>query len=55
MNTLLATTHGIIIDRAVGAPGHGKDQVDRLNAVDKRFINEKMALIITPEENGSSN
>jgi hypothetical protein len=55
LNTLLATTHGIVIDRAVGAPGHGKDEVDGLNAVDKRFINEKMALIITPEENESSN
>ena len=55
LNTLLATTHGIVIDRAVGAPGHGKDEVDGLNAVDKRFINAKMALIVTPEENESSN
>jgi hypothetical protein len=55
LNTLLATTHGIVIDRAIVAPGHGKDEGDGLNAVDKRFINEKMALIITPEENESSN
>jgi hypothetical protein len=55
LNTLLATTHGVIIDRAVGAPGHGKDEVDGLNAVDKRFIVEKMALIVTPEANESSN
>jgi hypothetical protein len=40
--------HGIIIDHAVGAPGHGKDEVDSLNPVDKRFFLEKMVLIITP-------
>ena len=55
LNSLLATTHGVIIDRAVGAPGHGKDEVDGLNAVDKRFIAEKMALIIMPKANESSN
>lgn len=54
LNSLLATTHGVIIDRAVGAPGHGKDEVDGLNAVDKRFIAEKMSLIVTPEANESS-
>ena len=31
LNSLLATTHGVIIDRAVGAPGHRKYEVDGLN------------------------
>jgi hypothetical protein len=34
--------YGIVIDHAVGAPGHGKDVVDGLNAVDKRFSRTAM-------------
>jgi hypothetical protein len=49
--TLLAVTHGVIIDRAVGAPGHGKDEVDGLNAVDKQFIAKKMSQATMPEDN----
>ena len=48
---MLALTYGIIIDHAIGAPGHGKDEVDGLNATDKRFISGKMCLIGTPEAN----
>jgi hypothetical protein len=33
--TLLSCVHNVTIDRAVGAPGHGKDIVDGLNAADK--------------------
>ena len=40
--SLLAVAYGLVIDRAVGAPGHGKDLVDGLNAVDKRFLQEMM-------------
>jgi hypothetical protein len=32
----------ITIDRMVHAPGHGKDEVDGLNATTKRFLQEKM-------------
>jgi hypothetical protein len=32
----------VTIDRAVGAPGHGKDIVDGLNAVGKRYLITKM-------------
>jgi hypothetical protein len=52
--TLLAVSHGVIIDRAVGAPGHGKDEVDGLNAVDKQFISKKMSQATMPEENDST-
>jgi len=36
--SVLAVTYGIVIDRAIGAPSHGKDIVDGLNATDKRFL-----------------
>jgi hypothetical protein len=36
--SLLAASYSITIDRAIGAPGHGKDEVDGLNATDKRYI-----------------
>eukprot|EP00957_Ditylum_brightwellii_P170779 12998281-Ditylum_brightwellii.AAC.1 len=32
---------GIMIDNTVGVPGHGKDVVDGLNAVDKSFFKEQ--------------
>jgi len=34
----LASEFGITIDRAIGAPGHGKDIVDALNATDKIYL-----------------
>jgi hypothetical protein len=39
---LLAASYGIKIESAIGAPGHGKDEVDGLNAMDKGYIKEKM-------------
>lgn len=49
--SLLAFTHQIVIDRAIGAPGHGKDIVDGLNATDKQFLSYKMCKIGLPEVN----
>ena len=37
---MVASHFGIVIDRTIGAPGHGKDVVDGLNAHDKRFLKE---------------
>jgi hypothetical protein len=51
---LIAVTYRIVYDPAIGAPGHGRDKVDGLNAVDKCFILEKMSLVVTPEANKSS-
>jgi hypothetical protein len=48
LNSLLSSEHGITIDHAVNAPGHGKDIVDGLNATDKNFLKKKMCLIGTP-------
>lgn len=49
----ISKKYGIVIDCAVGAPGHGKDIVDGLNAVDKRYLKTAMFRVINPEENGS--
>jgi hypothetical protein len=40
--SLLAASYGIKIDRAIGAPRHGKDEVDVLNAPGRRYIKKKM-------------
>jgi hypothetical protein len=52
--SLLASQKHVVIDRAIGAPGHGKDIVDGLNATDKRFLKGKMCLIGSPEANDSA-
>ena len=49
----ISMKYDVVIDRAIGAPGHGKDVVDGLNAVDKRYLKTAMFRIINPEENGS--
>jgi len=49
--SILASKYGIIIDRAIGAPGHGKDIVDGLNATDKVYLRKAMCMIGTPEAN----
>ena len=36
--SLMSQTYSIIIYRGISAPGHGKDAVDVLNDVDKRYI-----------------
>eukprot|EP00966_Prymnesium_polylepis_P017924 413578-Prymnesium_polylepis.1 len=52
--SILASKYGIVIDRAIGAPGHGKDIVDGLNATDKVFLRKAMCMIGTPEANDSA-
>ena len=36
--SVISQTYSLIIDRGIGAPGHGKEVLDGLNAVDKRYI-----------------
>ena len=48
---VLVLQYGIVIDRAIGDPGHGKDIVDGLNATDKHFLQGKMCIIGSPEAN----
>ena len=40
--TVLSYSYGIIIYRAINAPGHGKNVVDGINATEKRYLKEKM-------------
>jgi hypothetical protein len=51
---LLAVSYGIVVDWAVGAPGHGKCKVGGANAVDKWFIETKMCLIEAPDGEASA-
>ena len=52
--SLLSSNFNINIDRMIGAPGHGKDIVDAINACDKRYLKEKMCMIGTPEADNST-
>ena len=46
--SILACKKKIIIDRAIEAPGHGKDEVDGVNATTKRFIRSKFCTVQAP-------
>ena len=41
--SVISQTYSIIIDRGISAPGNGKEVVDGLNAVDKRYIYQLMS------------
>jgi hypothetical protein len=49
--SLIATDFDLTIDRAIGAPGHGKDIVDSLNATNKMYLKKEMCMIGTPKSN----
>ena len=46
--SVISQTYSIIIDRGISAPGHGKEVVDGLNAVDKRYIYQLMSKVQLP-------
>ena len=48
--TVMSASFGIVIDRMVNAPIHGKGIVDALNAVTKRYLRECMRRICRPEK-----
>ena len=35
---MISANFNIIVDRMIGAPKHGKDVVDGINACDKRYL-----------------
>ena len=41
---IMSLKYDIVIDRCVGAPGHGKSIIDGLNAVDKHFLKKVMCM-----------
>ena len=46
--SVMSQCYSIIIDRGISAPGHGKEVVDGLNAVDKRYIYQLMSNVQLP-------
>ena len=46
--SVLSQSHSIIIDKGVSAPGHGKEVVDGINAIEKRFIYQIMSNVNLP-------
>ena len=44
----LSTSYQIVLDRAVDTSGHGKDVVDGLNAVQKRYLDTCLRMRSTP-------
>ena len=44
----MSQTYSIIIDCGISAPGHGKEVVDGINAVDKRYIYQLMSKVQLP-------
>jgi hypothetical protein len=46
--SVLSSQFGVTVDRMIGAPGHGKDVVDALNATTKKYIKQKMRMVSNP-------
>ena len=44
----MSQTYSIIIDCGISAPGNGKEVVDGLNDVDKRYIYQLMSKVQIP-------
>ena len=44
----MSQTYSIIIDHGISEPGHGKEVVDGLNDVDKRYIYQLMSKVQLP-------
>ena len=49
--SVMSQCYSIIINQGISAPGHDKDVVDGLNAVDKRYIYQLMATVKLPGSN----
>ena len=43
--SVMSQTYSIIIHRGISAPGQGKEVVDGLNAVNKRYIYQLMSKV----------
>ena len=52
---VLSSSCGIIMDRAINAPGHGKNIVDGINSTDKPYLKGKMRLIGKLVSNDTTN
>ena len=43
--SVMSQNYSSIIDRGISAPGHGKEVVDGINAIDKRYIYQLMSKV----------
>ena len=43
--SVLSQRHSIIFDRGISAPGHGKEVVDGLNAIEKRYMYQLLSTV----------
>ena len=46
--SVMSQCYSIIIDQGISEPGNGKEVVDVLNAVDKRYIYQLMSTVKLP-------
>ena len=46
--SVLSQRHSIIFDRGISAPGHGKEVVHGINAIEKRYIYKLMSNVQLP-------
>ena len=46
--SVMSQCYSIIIDRGISAPGHGKEVVYGINAVDKRYIYQLVSTVQLP-------
>ena len=46
--SVLSQRHSIIFDQGISAPGHGKEVVDGLNAIYKRYMHQLMYTVQLP-------
>ena len=46
--SVMSQCYSIIINRGISAPGHGKEVIDGLNDVDKRYIYQLMSTVQIP-------
>ena len=53
--TVLSSSYGIIMDRAMNAPGHGKNVVDGLNATEKHYLKGGKELMVKLASNNTTN
>ena len=49
--SVMSQCYSVTIDRGISAPGHGKEVVDGINAVDKRYIYQLMSNVQLPGSN----
>ena len=49
--SVMSQCYSVITDRGISAPGHGKEVVDGLNAVDKRYIYQFVYTVQLPGPN----